>query len=221
VQGVEFLAALKHSALLVSGVRITQTTSQRFMHDLGADATLTTAAIFDILAQRNRDFRDYLALSANAGGLTAVLQRRRAEGTAGVFATATESIADAAQRWRIDIQNDLRNMRAQASPFRSGTTRDPLLGFLNLDRDLVIALRDTACLAWGAVDIGSGADGSGDVMHFDDRVCGIGHALARVGGNFQPRSGHPCVACGAPVAAHEDLEAFEGSDVEAERLEEV
>jgi hypothetical protein len=207
VQGADFLAALKRSALLMSGVRITQPTSQRFLHDLGADATRTTAAIFDILAQRSRDFRDYLALSANGAGLTAVLQRRRAEGTAGIFAAATESIADAVQRWRTDIQNDLRSMRAQASPFRSGTTRDPLLGFLNLDRDLVIALRDTACLAWGAVDIGSGADGSGDMMHFDDRVCGIGQALAGVGGNFQPRSGHPCVACGVPVAS-EDTETF-------------
>jgi hypothetical protein len=221
VRGADFLAALKRSALLMSGVRITQTTSQRFLHDLGADATRTTAAIFDILAQRNRDFRDYLALSANAAGLTAVLQRRRAEGTVGVFAAATESIADAAQRWRTDIQNDLRNMRAKASPFRSGTTRDPLLGFLTLDRDLVIALRDTACLAWGAVDIGSGADGSGDMMHFDDRVCGIGRALAGEGGNFQPRSGHPCVACGAPVASHEEPEAFEGGDFEWERLEEI
>ncbi|MGE5765334.1 MAG: hypothetical protein ACM3ZF_16140 [Mycobacterium leprae] len=221
VRGADFLAALKRSALLMSGVRITQTTSQRFLHDLGADATLTTASIFDLLAQRNRDFRDYLALSADPAGLTAALQRRRADGTPGVFATATESIVDAAQRWRTDVQNDLRNMRAKASPFRAGTTRDPLLGFLNLDRDLVIALRDTACLAWGAVDIGNGADGSGDMMHFDDRVCGIGKALAGVGGNFPPRSGHPCVAPGASAAAHEEVEAFEGGDFETERLEEV
>jgi hypothetical protein len=223
VQGADFLAALQRSTLLMSGFRITQTTSQQFLHDLGADATRTTAAIFDILAQQNRDFRDYLALSANAAGLTAVLQRRRAEGTAGVFAAATESIADAAQRWRTHIQNDLSNMRAQASPFRidSRTLRDPLLGFLNLDRDLVIALRDTACLAWGAVDIGSGADGSGDMMHFDDRVCGIGHELAAVGGNFQPQSGHRCIACGAPVTSHEEPEALNGGDFEAERLEEV
>ena len=226
VRGADFLAALKRSALLMSGVQITQRTSQRFLHDLGSDATRTTAAIFDILAQRNRDFRDYLALSANAAGLTAVLQRRRAEGTAGVFAAATESIADAAQRWRTNIQTDLRNMRAKESPFRSGATRDPLLGFLNLDRDLVIALRDTACLAWGAVDIGPGREpdrdqGSGDMMHFDDRVCGIGQALVPVGGNFPPKSGHPCVACGPPAASHQEPEAFNGGDFETERLEEA
>jgi hypothetical protein len=59
------------------------------------------------------------------------------------------------------------------------------------------------------------------MMHFDDRVCGIGRALAGEGGNFQPRSGHPCVACGAPVASHEEPEAFEGGDFEWERLEEI
>jgi hypothetical protein len=212
VRGAPFLDTLKRSALLMSGVQIAQTTSQRFMHDLGADGALTTAAIFDILAQRNSDFRDYLALSANPAGLTAVLQRRRADGTAGVFAAANESITNAAQRWRTSIQNDLKNMRAKAGPFG---TRDPRLGFLTLDRDLVIALRDVACLAWGGVDIGHGVPhGSGDMMHFDDRVCGIGQALARVGGNFRPQSGHPCVACGTPAVSHEDPEALEGGDFE-------
>ena len=226
VIGADFLAALQHSALLMSGIRITQGTSQRFLHDLGADPTGTTAAIFDTLAQRNRDFRDYLALAlpANAAGLEAVLQRRRAGGTAGVFARPTESIADAARRWRTHIQHDLGQMRAVGSPFfpdEHTTPRDPLLGFLNLDRDLVIALRDTACLAWGAVDFGHGPLSSGDIMHFDDRVCGIGHALARVGGNTPPRSGHPCIACGPPAASHEEPEAFNGGDFETERPAEI
>jgi hypothetical protein len=226
VRGADFLAALKHSALLMSGVRITQTTSQRFLHDLGADATLTTAAIYDTLAQRDRDFRNYLALSANPAGLTSVLQARRADHTAGVFATATEPVADAAKRWLATIKQDLRNMntrdKTKTSPFRAGVIRrDPLLGFLNLDRDLVIALRDTACLAWGAVDIGSGARGSGDMMHFDDRMCGIGRAVAEVGGNTPPRSGHPCVACGTPAASHEGPEVLEGGDFETEWQEEI
>ncbi len=41
------------------------------------------------------------------------------------------------------------------------------LGFLDLDRDLVIALRDVAGLAWGASDFGGSANG--DFMHFDCR----------------------------------------------------
>jgi len=43
-------------------------------------------------------------------------------------------------------------------------------GFLNLPRELVVALRDKGYLAWGAMDFG--ARDSGDVMHFDARVCG-------------------------------------------------
>lgn len=194
VKGPEFLATLKRSALLMSGVRIDHDTVQEFMHDLGADATLTTAALFDSLAQRDRDFRAYLALPANPAGLVAALRQRRADGTAGVFVKPDEIVEDAAQRWRSVIQSDCESMTAKASPFHTGTTRDPLLGFLNLDRDLVIALRDTACLAWGAVDIGPGKDGCGDMMHFDDRVCGVGAAIARRGGNYRPRTGHPCLS---------------------------
>jgi hypothetical protein len=221
VKGADFTRALKNAALLTSGVRITQATSQRFLHDLGADATLTTARIFDTLSQRNRDFREYLTLDANPAGITPLLQSRRADGTPGVFANATETIAQAAQRWRTKIRDDLANMRAQGSPFRptDGAARDPLLGFLNLDRDLVIALRDSACLAWGAVDIGHGAGGSGDMMHFDDRVCGIGGALADVGANTRPQSGHPCVACAA--APNQELESFEDSESEHGRFGEA
>jgi hypothetical protein len=59
--------------------------------------------------------------------------------------------------------------------FKGRVTRDPLQGFMNLDRDLVIALRETACLIWGAVDLGKGS--SGDIMHFDCRLDEVGRAL--------------------------------------------
>ncbi len=48
----------------------------------------------------------------------------------------------------------------------------------------------------------------------------LGRALANEFGNTPPESGHPCPACGAPAAAREDLEAAEGSEFEAEPLEE-
>jgi hypothetical protein len=54
--------------------------------------------------------------------------------------------------------------------------RNPARGFLELDADLVVALRDEACLAWGAVDFGPNA--SGDMMHFDTRTYGPGRAIA-------------------------------------------
>lgn len=56
------------------------------------------------------------------------------------------------------------------APASSGGRGDPATGFLNLDRDLVLALTD-AGLAWGAVDMWGA---SGDVMHFDCRLTALG-----------------------------------------------
>ena len=70
--------------------------------------------------------------------------------------------------------------------------RDPARGFLDLDADLVVALRDEACLAWGAVDFGPNA--SGDMMHFDTRTFGPGGAIAAAPGGTRPYlpRGHRC-----------------------------
>ncbi|HVE59168.1 MAG TPA: peptidoglycan-binding protein, partial [Pyrinomonadaceae bacterium] len=56
--------------------------------------------------------------------------------------------------------------------------RSPNRGFLNLRKELVTGLRDSAGLAWGAVDFGTGDDGNGDVMHFDMRTSSIGQAYS-------------------------------------------
>ena len=73
--------------------------------------------------------------------------------------------------------------------FKGSQERDPLKGFLNMDRDLVIALRDHACLVWGAVDFGPGANG--DIMHFDCRLDDLGRAVfCGTGGTFNDK--HPC-----------------------------
>ena len=66
-----------------------------------------------------------------------------------------------------EASKDLETLK-KGGVFVGRQPRDPLKGFLNLDRDLVIALRDHACLIWGAVDMGSNS--SGDVMHFDCRL---------------------------------------------------
>ncbi|CAN5793623.1 hypothetical protein BH11BAC3_BH11BAC3_12860 [soil metagenome] len=52
-------------------------------------------------------------------------------------------------------------------------------GFLNLDRDLVYALRQVGNLAWGAIDFGAGDGGNGDIMHFDMRALEIGRKINR------------------------------------------
>jgi hypothetical protein len=66
--------------------------------------------------------------------------------------------------------------------------RDPLNGFLNLHADLVLALRQKALLAWGAIDFGPRA--SGDVMHFDLRTVGVGRVIAEKLGGYIPKLGH-------------------------------
>ena len=67
--------------------------------------------------------------------------------------------------------------------------RNPLDGFLNLNADLVYALRQIAGLAWGAIDFGPRA--SGDIMHFDLRTLGIGKIICEKIGGFIPQNGHP------------------------------
>ena len=49
------------------------------------------------------------------------------------------------------------------SPFAS---RDPGQGFLDLNEEVVVALRAQSGVRWGAIDFGGE---SGDVMHFDLR----------------------------------------------------
>jgi hypothetical protein len=83
---------------------------------------------------------------------------------------------------------DLTTLKERGSVFRGEQLRDPLKGFLNMDKDLVIALRDQACLVWGAVDFGSNA--SGDIMHFDCRLDVVGRAVLCGSGSFNDK--HPC-----------------------------
>jgi hypothetical protein len=47
---------------------------------------------------------------------------------------------------------------------RPGATRNPAAGFLDLRKEMVVAMCDVARLRWGACDFG---DTSGDIMHFD------------------------------------------------------
>lgn len=56
------------------------------------------------------------------------------------------------------------------APTSGGGRGDPASGFLNLERELVLALTD-AGLAWGAIDMGGA---SGDIQHFDCRLAGLG-----------------------------------------------
>ena len=197
VGGVPFTRALKHASLLVSGEEIRHPTVRAYFASLGTDPRISTAEIHAVLSRRNEDFRAYLRLHDDASPLLRLLELRRASGTPGVFAAPDEETDAAVKRWKHLVGRDAREMWARASPFqmKGSGIRDPLEGFLNLPEELVVALRDHACLAWGAVDLGPGA--SGDMMHFDARVGGIGALLAAVGGNARVTRGHPCLASGA------------------------
>jgi hypothetical protein len=160
----EFTAAANRAALLVSGATVDFTAA--FLHGL---RSRPTADAFDVLASRNSDLEAYLAAADDLDAIRRRLEARRAAGTAGVVSPG-ESTDAAAARWQAAIRADFARLRAADSNF--APDRDPARGFLNLHRDLVVALRDAAGLAWGAVDFG--ATESGDVMHFDCRRDGAG-----------------------------------------------
>ena len=175
-----FSEAVNRAALLISGERIDFTAM--YLSRLSAQPT---TQIYDVLAQRDRDLRAYLRLTSDAGALRAVLVERERAATADVLRPG-ETVDAAVNRWGPIVTRDLSNLRLGATRALNAagrevtveqsnfTGRDPCKGFLNLSRDLVVALRDAAGLAWGAVDFGAE---SGDVMHFDCRKDGVGALL--------------------------------------------
>ncbi len=203
VQGARFTEALKHAALLIGGVGITQRTSEAFFASLAG--TGDTASVYRTVVLYDGYFRRYLTLRNQRDELRAILHRweaSRSSLTPGIFARSTESVDQAATRWQRIVRLDYQRLSSGAAPF---LTRDPLKGFLNLPQELVVALRDKACLAWGAVDFG--ARDSGDVMHFDARVCGIGDRLAEIGGNYRVSQDHPCLPCSPSAASGADRDS--------------
>jgi hypothetical protein len=170
---------------------------RRALHQL-SQGPLTTSQIYDALVQWNTWLEQYLALGADDRALASAIAARQADGTPGIVrpgATPDRTLAD----WRRQIAVDLDSLRRNSFS-AAGTPRDPRKGFLSFHRDLVVALRDVACLAWGAVDLGASERGSGDMMHFDCRVEGIGRAYGRASGGNVPQR-HPCIT--APEAQRE------------------
>ena len=178
------------AASLAGELRDAHGLGRNALHTL-AQGKRTTTQIYDALASWNEWLETYLALQDSTEQLAATLEARRADGTPGVF-TSGESIASAVKRWRTRIRADEKSLEANSFA-AAGTRRPARRGFLSFHRDLVVALRDEACLAWGAVDIGKGAKGSGDIMHFDCRVDGIGRAFARGTGKSSVPTVHPCL----------------------------
>jgi subtilisin family serine protease len=198
-----FSQAMQRAALLVSGERLPESFSS-FLGDLGANPALDTAGIHRVLSARDADLRAYLRLADDETALRSRLVDRSGQSRAGVVEPG-ESLDAAAARWHARISRDAANLALEGSNL-SG--RNPRNGFLNLPVELVVALREGACLAWGAVDFGRRA--SGDMMHFDLRVDGIGRTLAQSTPAWIPsvanRGNHPCVRAATRPEAAPDSE---------------
>ena len=151
-------------AALVLGGRVIDT-APPFLSNLSRG---TTAAAYDALRTLDREFVAYLGLAGNVTGMRIHVDRNSA--VAGVVRSG-ESVDTAAARWAEQARIDLDRMRLPGSNFHP---RDPLRGFMSMSRDLVIALRDSGRLAWGAIDFGAE---SGDIMHFDARPDGVGRVV--------------------------------------------
>ena len=181
-------AALRRAALLVAGTTLTHASAPAYFDSLGSDPTRSTGQIWDELQRRNAELKSYFALERDATALGSALQVSQARGTAGLVNDG-ESLADAVTRWTARIRSD---REAMAAGDLNGYV-SPDRGFLTHPRDLVIALRDHGCLAWGAVDFGAGTRASGDMMHFDARIDGAGRVLTENTGAHIPTKGHPCL----------------------------
>jgi subtilisin family serine protease len=169
------------AALLIDGERISF--DGHYLHGL---RTLPSGAVWDDLHRRDAAFRRYLSVGDDSVQALQLVEARRAAGVTGVVGSG-ESPEAAARRWQEQAAADLAALRAGSVHRHNGrghevavaqsnfVGRDPCNGFLNLARDLVVALREVAGLAWGAVDFGENE--SGDVMHFDCRLDGVGQLL--------------------------------------------
>ena len=230
--------AMKRAATLVSGVSLHHDSAPAYFSSLGSNPALSTGQIWDELHQRHTELVRYFRLGQDPAALKTALLASQARGTAGLT-HAGEPVDEAVTRWQSQITED---RHALAAPDEDFTGRDPAKGFLTHDRDLVIALRDHGCLAWGAVDQGPAGRGSGDMMHFDARIDGAGCVLAWPAArpaaqgpiNFLPAPGHhPCLpssAAAAPAEAtladaddgptNQPANAEEGADSPAKKVNE-
>jgi len=167
-----------------------------WLHGLASDTARTSEWAYNEIQKRQTSLQVYLSLQNDTDALKTTIVRRRQGPKPELVLKARETDDAAVERWRKIIRDDRKRLQ-----LAFGSGRRPETGFMNLERALVCALRDRACLAWGAIDLGSSA--SGDMMHFDCRATGIGWSLSlerqRTAG-----ANHPCVGA---TAAAEELEA--------------
>ena len=199
-----FQAVTRNVSRLIAGTD--EILTPAWLHSLGADSSRTTASAYDEVQLRHANLLNYLSLENDAGGLRAAIERASQRPHPELVVKPRETVDQAVLRWRATIRTDRARLQHALG------SRRPANGFLNLHRDLVVALRDHGCLAWGAIDLGSRS--SGDMMHFDCRATGIGWRLA-LDSQRTVGAGHPC-ATPAAAGTREAADEFEtrpaGSD---------
>ena len=174
----------------------------RYLHNL-ATTHRDTDKIHKILAGWSGWLDEYFALVGNAKRLESLLPLATAIYPDAGWFKPGESLAAAANRWTRLVRTDFDDFALAVS--RGSNKNEVRHGFMDLASDLVIALRNEACLAWGAVDFGPSA--SGDVMHFDLRTEGIGRTIGKASGKaFVPVAGHPCLPAGGGPSGQREFE---------------
>jgi len=152
--------------------------------ELGAAGN--TGEIWDRLHASSDATREYFALADDAEGLHTRITALAASppGAPGGYANVPQNALDAANltlasatTWTdlatrsrtADAAHWAAMIHAQQRAWQR-TVRTTGGGFMNLERDLVIALRDIGGLSWGACDMGPHSASGGDFMHFDART---------------------------------------------------
>jgi hypothetical protein len=148
--------AIQRAAALLSDTDLKHDTAPEYFASLGADRARSTEQIWDELQRRNNELIAYLRLAQDPPALRAALTAGQARGTAGLV-EPEETAHQATARWQARIEQDRQSLAG--GDFRNH--EPPGKGFLNLPRDLVVALRDHGCLAWGAVHLGRGHGAAG------------------------------------------------------------
>ena len=194
-------------ARLLTGVNEAMT--PLWLAGLGADPKRTTDSAFTEVQQRHARLLEYLALENDPDRLRAIIQQQTQGSNPQLVIKRGETVDASVVRWRKHIKDD----RTIHLPHALGSSRKPGAGFMNLHRDLVVAMRDHGCLAWGAVDLGRNA--CGDMMHFDCRASGLGWTLSlqkqRTAG-----ANHPCgTAATSPATTQSEMSVMSTSTAAA------
>ena len=136
-------------------------------------------AVYDSLREESDAMKGYFALMDDDAGLRSFIKQ---EWAAKHVAQTPPDIAQVKAQIKDDYEilggiTSAGNKRQTGgkgdrpfAPSSGGGKGDPKTGFLNLDKEFVLAMTN-AGLAWGAIDFGGA---SGDVQHFDTRRHGIG-----------------------------------------------